>query len=94
LCWCSWGVAVGGVMVLFLVDCDLWPSKFPLYDAFILALVTWVFDTLVHAYGDYAAVSCLAHLNCLGIFLPESFGGKLNFLMFIYSGLLFLNATW
>jgi hypothetical protein len=81
-------------MVLFLVDCDLWPSKFPLCDAFILALVTWVFDTLVHAPGDYAAVSCLAHLGCLEIFLPESFGDKLNLLMIIYSGLLFFNATW
>jgi hypothetical protein len=67
--WCSWGVAVGGV---FLVDCDLWPSKFPLCDAFILGLVTWVCDTWVHAYGDYAAVSCLAQLGCLGIFLPEA----------------------
>jgi hypothetical protein len=81
-------------MVLFLVDCDLWPSKFLLCDTFILALVTWVLDTLVHAPGDYVAVSCLAHLGCLGIFLPESFGDKLNLLMIIYSGLLFLNATW
>jgi hypothetical protein len=81
-------------MVLFLVDCDLWPSKFPLCDAFILALVTWVLDTLVHAPSDYAAMSCLAHLGCLEIFLPESFGDKLNLLMIIYSGLLFLNATW
>jgi hypothetical protein len=52
-------------------------------DAFIHALVTWVLDTLVHTYGEYAAVSCLAHLGCLGIFLPESFGDKLNLLMII-----------
>jgi hypothetical protein len=51
-----------------------------------------VCDTLVHAYGDYAAVSCLAHLGCLGIFLPESFGDKLNLLMIIYSGLLFFEC--
>jgi hypothetical protein len=82
------------MVMVFLVGCDLWPSNFPLCEAFILSLVTWVLDTLVHAPGDCAAVGCLAHLGCLEIFLPESFGDKLNLLMIIYSGLLFLNATW
>jgi hypothetical protein len=58
--------------MVFLVGCDLWPSKFPLYDAFRLVFVTWGLDTLVHALSDCAAVGCLAHLGCLEIFLPES----------------------
>jgi hypothetical protein len=57
--------------MVFLVGCDLWPSKFLLYDAFILVFVTWELDTLVHALSDYAAAGCLAHLGCLEIFLPE-----------------------
>jgi hypothetical protein len=47
----------------------------------------------VHAYGDYAAVAALPISAGLGYFYP-SFGDKINLVMFIYSGLLFLNATW
>jgi hypothetical protein len=58
-------------VVLFLVDCDLWPSKFHLCDAFILALVTWVLDTLVHAPGDCATVAALPILAALRYFFPR-----------------------
>jgi hypothetical protein len=47
----------------------------------------------VHAYGDYAVVVALPISASLGYFYP-SFGDKINLVMFIYSGLLFLNATW
>jgi hypothetical protein len=59
-------------VVLFFVDCDLWPSKFHLCDAFILALVTWVLDTLVHAPGDYAAVAALSISAALRYLYPRA----------------------
>jgi hypothetical protein len=47
----------------------------------------------VHAYGDYAVVVALPISAGLGYFYP-SFSDKINLVMFIDSGLLFLNATW
>jgi hypothetical protein len=47
----------------------------------------------VDAYGDYVAMAALPISAGLGYFYP-SFGDKINLVMFIYSGLLFLNATW
>jgi hypothetical protein len=45
----------------------------------------------VHVYGDYAAMAALPISAGLGYFYP-SLGDKINPVMFIYSGLLFLNC--
>jgi hypothetical protein len=45
----------------------------------------------VHAYGDYAAMAALPISASLGYFYP-SLGDKINLVMFIYSGLLFLEC--
>jgi hypothetical protein len=59
MCWCG-GVVLGRL-------CS-WPSNFTLCDAFILVFVTWGLDTLVHAFGECAAMGWLAHHGCLEIF--------------------------
>jgi hypothetical protein len=87
------GVAVGGVVVLFLVDCGF--SRASLTNVMLLYLVLCL---------GCVTPECM-HMVTMLLWLPcpsrlardistRAFGDKIKLLMIIYNGVLFRNATW
>jgi hypothetical protein len=87
------GVAVGGVVVLFLVDCGFSRASFTtvmlLYLVLCLGCVT---PECMHMVTMLLWLPCPSRL--VWDISTRALGDKINLVMFIYSGLLFLNATW
>jgi hypothetical protein len=89
----SLGVAVGGVVVLFLVDCGFSRASFStvmlLYLVLCLGCVT---PECMHMVTMLLWLPCPSRL--VWDISTRALGDKINLVMFIYSGLLFLNTTW
>jgi hypothetical protein len=87
------GVAVDGVVVMFLVDCGFSRASFTtvmlLYLVLCLGCVT---PECMHSVTMLLWLPCPSRLAW--DISTRASGDKIKLLMIIYSGVLFLNATW